>query len=60
MTSIIKPPIPEGGTYQILTAPDFRMLVEQKIPGLELMQEYDASRGAGTGDDSGWKDDSRP
>lgn len=34
----------KGVTYQTLTDPDFRQLVKEKIPTLELMQEYDAAR----------------
>lgn len=36
----------KGVTYQTLTDPDFRKLVKEKIPTLELMQEYDAARAA--------------
>jgi hypothetical protein len=50
----------KGVTYQTLTDPDFRELVEQKIPGLELMQEYDAARGEETGDVSDGENDSHP
>ncbi len=33
----------KGVTYQTLTDPEFRQLVKEKIPTLELMQEYDAT-----------------
>jgi hypothetical protein len=50
----------KGVTYQTLTDPDFRTLVELKIPGLELMQEYDAARGEETNDESDEEDDGHP
>lgn len=50
----------KGVTYQTLKDPDFRGLVQQKIPGLELMHEYDAARGEETGDGSELEEDSQP
>jgi hypothetical protein len=48
----------KGVTYQTLTDSAFRSLVEQKLPGLELMHEYDAARGKETADvDDGDLDD---
>lgn len=40
----------KGVTYETLKDPDFRALVEQKIPGVVLMHEYDAARGKAAGD----------